>query len=98
MPILRVKESFSVLNDPTCRVYAAGDLVDSNDPVVRGREAHFETVEAVAAKRAGIVEQATAAPGERRSLTPSKRASKRAAAQPTISAPAPAAPDEEGSE
>lgn len=58
------------------RVLRPGDLVDENDPCVKGRESLFETVEANvhrATDRAagkpvdGIIEQATAAPGERRS-------------------------------
>lgn len=39
------------------RVVKAGQVVASNDPIVKGREAHFETFE---------VEAATAAPGELR--------------------------------
>jgi hypothetical protein len=67
MPVLRVVTAFAVLSDPEGRVYAAGALVDSSDPVVKGREGHFEPVEAtIARRRASTVETATAAPGEKR--------------------------------
>lgn len=59
MPILRATTSFAT-SDRTIRT---GDLVDSTDPVVKGRESLFELVEVAAAR---TVEQATAAPGEKR--------------------------------
>jgi hypothetical protein len=46
---------------------AAGDVFDAASPVVRGREALFEPVEGAVA-RSVEVEQATAAPGERRNV------------------------------
>ena len=57
------------------RVLRPGDVVDENDPCVKGREAYFEPVEATvhrATERAaggpvdGVIEQATKAPGEKR--------------------------------
>lgn len=57
------------------RVLRPGDLVDDNDPAVKGRERMFETVEANARRATdraagkpveGVIEQATAAPGEKR--------------------------------
>lgn len=80
MPILRVKEAFSVLSDPNGRVYTPGVLVNADDPIVKGREVYFEPVE-VAASRHAPVEQATAAPGERRSVT-KKAAAKKSAKSP----------------
>lgn len=73
MPVLRVKESFSPAG--SVHVYAAGALVDSDDPIVKGREHMFEAVEATVARQqqtpeqreAGVIESATAAPGEKRS-------------------------------
>lgn len=73
--ILRVTKAFSVLSDPNCHVYTPGELVDSNHPHVKGREGHFETVEAHVSARTAGVEQATAAPGEKRSIA-KKTASK----------------------
>lgn len=65
------------------RVLRPGDLVDENDPCVKGRESYFETVEANvhrATERAagapvdGIIEQATKAPGEKRARRKPKAA------------------------
>lgn len=72
--ILRVTKAFSVLSDPNGHVYTPGELVDANHPHVKGREDHFETVEAHVSARAGRggVEQATAAPGEKRSVSKPK--------------------------
>lgn len=59
------------------RVLRPGDLVDDNDPAVKGRADKFETVEANAhraTERAagkpvdGVIEQATKAPGEKRAV------------------------------
>jgi hypothetical protein len=75
--ILRVTKAFSVLSDPNGHVYTPGELVDSSHPHVKGREDHFETVEAHVSARSVGVEQATAAPGERRSVT-KKTAAKKA--------------------
>lgn len=74
--ILRVTKAFSVLSDPNGHVYTPGELVDSDHPHVKGREDHFETVEAHVSSRTAGVESATAAPGEKRSVT--KRAAKKA--------------------
>ena len=65
MGLVRAKSTFFVA--PTVRV-AKGDIYDSKSAVVSGREALFEAVEAV--------EQATAAPGERRAVkrAPAKKA------------------------
>lgn len=53
--MLRARESFHACG----RFVAAGEPVDPADPIVKGREALFE---------ADGVEQATAAPGERRAV------------------------------
>jgi hypothetical protein len=74
--ILRVTKAFSVLSDPTGYVYTPGTLVDANHPHVKGREAHFESVEsnvAASSARRGGVEQATSAPGEKRSVSTAKK-------------------------
>ena len=59
------------------RVVPNGALVDSDDPIVKGREHLFRPVPAKGA--APVVEQATAAPGEQRSTTPRKARAKKAA-------------------
>lgn len=76
--ILRVTKAFSVLSDPNGHVYTPGELVDAGHPHVKGREDHFETVEAHVSARSGV-EQATAEPGARRSRS---RAKKQAMAEP----------------
>ena len=70
--LLRCKTSFRPAGRPV--MVQRGDLVDSSDPVVNGREHLFESVE-------DIVEAATAAPGESRTVAPRKRAAKKAAAK-----------------
>jgi hypothetical protein len=67
--ILRVTKAFSVLSDPDGHVYTPGELVDAAHPHVKGREDCFETVEAHVSARSANVEQATAAPGEKRSVS-----------------------------
>lgn len=49
------------------RLVNAGDILPASDPVVRRREHLFESVGAAAS-----VEQATAAPGERRAVRATK--------------------------
>ncbi|MFE7236091.1 hypothetical protein ACFVAF_36865 [Streptomyces sp. NPDC057596] len=66
---LRCKRSFSAYVDGSLRVVRAGQLVEDDDPIVTGREASFESVDAHLAARRPRVEQATAAPGEQRNLT-----------------------------
>lgn len=63
--ILRVTKAFSVLSDPNGHVYTPGELVDSKHPHVKGREDHFETVEAHVTARSGV-ESASADPGSKR--------------------------------
>lgn len=62
MAVLRVRTSFAANN----RVYPAGSTVDAADPIVKGREDLFETVPAASEP---VVEQTTAAPGEKRAST-----------------------------
>lgn len=89
MALLTVIESFADFSTGHPEVYNPGRLVDENDPVVKGRERHFESAEVTASRTR--VESATAAPGERRTRTrPAKKtAAKTAAAK---KAPAKAAP------
>lgn len=66
--ILRANTTFHVGQ----RTVRDGDIVDSTDPIVAGREHLFDSP-------ADVIETATASPGERRSTPPRKKA---AAKQP----------------
>ncbi|MFD4258234.1 hypothetical protein ACFWR9_11535 [Streptomyces sp. NPDC058534] len=85
MAIKRCKSSFATSVRGVPRVMKVGALVNDDDPVLKGREHLFEDVEA--AVREAPVEDASAAPGRRRSLT--RAAVKRAAGKPTKQAKAP---------
>lgn len=76
MATLRCKEPFSCDVDGVPRTVPAGTLLDSDDPIVKGREKLFEPVDAFMERRAPRVEQATAEPGEKRSLSRRKPADK----------------------
>lgn len=87
MSIFRVKAPFAVDQGGIQRVLRAGDLVDDADPAFKGREAFFEPVEVEVARAASRIEQASAAPGEKRNVSrrraaKSAPAAKRAAAKP----------------
>ncbi|MFF2009168.1 hypothetical protein ACFVWY_08855 [Streptomyces sp. NPDC058195] len=66
---LRCIRSFSAYDGGVPRVVRAGQLLDDNDPIVTGRESAFESVDDHLAARRPQVEQATAEPGEPRSLS-----------------------------
>jgi len=71
MAVLRCTEPFAFSDHKTGvqRVVRLGDLVDSKDPLIKGREQWFETVDATAERFSNrTVEQATSAPGEKRSV------------------------------
>jgi hypothetical protein len=71
MATLRCKEPFSADIDGVPRTIPGGALIDSSDPIVKGREHLFETVDVYMAGReskAAPVESASAAPGEKRSV------------------------------
>jgi len=84
--ILRVTQAFSVLSDPSGHVYTPGELVDANHPHVKGREDHFETVEAHIIARSNV-EQATAEPGARRTRTRAKKAPAKPAVEQATTEP-----------
>lgn len=72
---LRVKEPFGCSDGRDgWYAFAEGDFVDDDHPAVKGREALFETVDDFTARTkqrpVTAVEQATAAPGERRHVSP----------------------------
>jgi hypothetical protein len=68
MAVLRCLAPFALTEKSGVeRVVSAGDLVDSTDPVVKGREDLFEPVETTVARtKERGVEKATASPGEKR--------------------------------
>ncbi|MCA9712895.1 MAG: hypothetical protein KDK70_44130 [Myxococcales bacterium] len=55
------------------RTIGYGEVLDASDPIVKGREALFASDDS-------IVEQATAAPGEKRSILAKKAPAKKKAA------------------
>ncbi|MER7212459.1 hypothetical protein ACFYY8_33615 [Streptosporangium sp. NPDC001559] len=67
--IKRSTSSFAAVVDGVPRVVPVGHLVEDGDPLLVGREHLFEPVETHLARREPAVEQATAAPGERRSIS-----------------------------
>lgn len=73
--ILRCKEAFSFDLDGVPQTVTVGALFDSADPVVQGRDRLFEPVDAFVERRHPVVEQATAAPGEKRSAAPLRKPS-----------------------
>lgn len=62
----RCTKPFATITNGVPRVVASGDIVADDDPVVGGRESAFEDVAAAVARSVAHVEQATAAPGKRR--------------------------------
>lgn len=87
MAIKRCKAPFSVWTDGVPRVISGGQLIEDTDPVYKGHEHLFEDVATYMSERDSRVEQATAGPGEKRSVAPAaKKAAgpaKKAAAKPS---------------
>lgn len=96
MPIKRCVAAFADSPNGVPRMFTVGQLVDASDPVIKGRESHFEDVEThmadKAARQTPRVEQATAEPGEKRSVAPRQQA-KKAAAKPQSTEKGAAAPE-----
>lgn len=70
MAIKRCKSPFSVWANGVPRVIAGGQLIEDTDPVFKSHKDYFEDVETFVSDkgpRTGV-EQATAAPGEKRGL------------------------------
>ena len=84
--LLRVREAFAYMVGSFPDVLRPGDVVSSDHPAVKGREDKFEEVttdnalirdpSSALLQASGVIEQATAAPGEKRSRS---RAAKKAA-------------------
>lgn len=75
MAILRCKEAFSIDIDGIPHVFAGGQLVDSSHAVVKGREHLFEPVDTYMSR--STVEQATAEPGQARTVSTTKRSARK---------------------
>ena len=70
MAVLRCIKALAAYDGGRPRVVRVGALVREDDPIVKGRRAHFESVEQhLTARRTRRTEQATAAPGEPRTVT-----------------------------
>ncbi|WP_328941524.1 hypothetical protein OG259_07575 [Streptomyces sp. NBC_00250] len=86
MAIKRCKAAFAANINGAPHMFTVGQLVADDHPVIKGREALFEDVETYVSDRsASRVEQATAAPGEKRSVgrgAAKKVAAKKPDAQP----------------
>lgn len=63
----RAKSSFVTASNPP-RVVRSGALFQDSDPVIKGREGLFEDVDDYIERISNRPEQATAAPGEKRSV------------------------------
>lgn len=78
MAILSVKQAFAIDEKGVTRIFHPGQLVDSDDPAVKGREVLFDTVEDVVGRRTGqvpasdVIEAATAEPGQKRARSAAK--------------------------
>lgn len=79
-PMYRVREAFSFDHGGRAYVMRTGDIVGADHPAFKGREALFEEINAESGIRdysagtTGIVETATANPGERRTVRTPKGA------------------------
>ena len=75
MAVLRCTEAFAITEkNGVARVLRPGDLVEDKDPVVKQCPHAFEPVEANAAQATSrAVEQATAAPGETRTVRKARK-------------------------
>lgn len=70
MALVVAKESFSTDWNGYPTTIVAGDLRDSDDPLVKAYSQLFKEGAEVIADRAAPVEQATKAPGEKRAVKP----------------------------
>jgi hypothetical protein len=72
--VYRAKEPFAFTDkNGVPRSIVPGDLMTGGDPNLKGREHLFERVEVAAARAVNVVEDASAAPGELRSVSTTKR-------------------------
>ena len=66
--LFSARQAFAVSLDGQHVVIQPGQVVDENDPILKGRQALFEPFVPKIRKYPGQVEQATAAPGELRNV------------------------------
>jgi hypothetical protein len=62
----KARHSFGVMYEGEQLTVNEGEYVSAGHPIMEGREEHFEPVESLGRWDASHVEQATAAPGEKR--------------------------------
>lgn len=91
----RCKAAFAATVNGVPKVMRPGQLVQDDDPVMKGREHLFEDIEEYMHRQSPQVEEATAEPGARRSLRlPRKQAAKKAAAKKPAAKKTTAPPEE----
>lgn len=69
MALKRCKTTFMLLEGSSRRVIRCGDIVDDDDDAYKKNKANFEPVRVTNFPRSRAVEQASAAPGEKRRVT-----------------------------
>lgn len=72
---MRCVAAFAAYRNGAPVIVNVGEVLPDDDEVIKGREGLFEPLDAHLARRSGV-EQATAAPGEKRSVT-ARRASRK---------------------
>ncbi|WP_435215907.1 hypothetical protein [Streptomyces sp. bgisy034] len=93
----RCKAAFAATVNGVPKVMRPGTLVPDDDPVIKGREHLFEDVDAFMQRKTPRVEEATAEPGARRSLSlPRKQAAKKTASKKAAAKPPAPAGQQEG--
>lgn len=65
--LFAARTAFAASLDGETVIIQPGQVVDANDPILKGRSELFEPFAPKIRKYSGQVEQATAAPGEKRS-------------------------------
>jgi len=95
MAIKRATASFAVVVNGVPQVIPVGYLVEDGHPLLKGRGHLFEDADTHVARRNERVEQATAAPGEKRAVP---RPGRRGAARKTEPKPAAPKPQDEKAE
>jgi hypothetical protein len=64
--LFAARQAFAAILDGQTIIMKPGDVVDANDPILKGRKDLFEDFAPKVRNYPGRVEQATAAPGEKR--------------------------------
>lgn len=66
--LFAARKAFSTILNGQNIIIQPGQVVDADDPILKGREALFEDFAPKIRQYKGRVEQATAAPGEKRGV------------------------------